>query len=141
VKLPQRYRELDHTADVGFEVEGRTREEVFERAALALSDVMSGGIEVPVDEAFAIEARGDASGDAQLLVQFLKAVLAKFQDGLLAGEVQVEALAPAEVRARARGWRYDASRLEGTEVKAVTYHALAFEQRGDAFLARVVLDI
>src|SRR5215472_11127611 len=56
---------LEHPADIGFRAWGRTREELFENAALALFSVMWKLEAVPEKESRAVEATG---GDFEALL-------------------------------------------------------------------------
>jgi SHS2 domain-containing protein len=134
-------REVPHTADVGFEVEGATLAECFERAALGLACAL-----VEVD-GIVPRARREVAVVAEdrvaLLHDFLHALLLLAQvDGFLVEGVEVTAIDEGAVRAVVEGEPLDPvrHRLHG-EVKAVTWHGLSVERRGAAWRARVILDV
>ena len=142
------WRLVDHTADVAIEAEGRTPEEVLAYAAQGMTSVLLGkkdarGLGRPDEEAtFAVEAPDMPA----LAVAFLAELvwLAESDDLLwVSGGVSLDG-GPQVLRATARGnvVRHDIERHgRGVEVKAVTYHDLAFERRGEAWFLRVVLDL
>ncbi len=143
------YRLLDHTADLGLEATGTSREETFEWAALGLTHVLTGKpqphakIRPDRELVFFVEAPDPAA----LVVAFLSELLWYFEsedllwlgggvtfgtsrDGILRLDVRANAC----VHQIARDGR-------GVEVKAVTYHDLEFAKHGHEWRLRVLLDI
>ncbi len=129
---------LEHTADVGVRAWGPSLERTFEQATRGLLDIVGAWAPGP-GERHAIEV--DANDLGGLLVDWLGEVL-YLQDSR---DAVVSGLHLEEVREhRARGWVDLARRpvdIEGTAVKAVTYHQLAVERRGAGWEATVFLDI
>lgn len=129
---------LEHTADVGVRSWGPTLEVAFEQATLGLLDIV--GAWKPQKGSrheIAVEERDLGA----LLVEWLGEVL-YLQDSR---DVVVGGLVVQEVTsARAAGWVELAERpeeIEGTAVKAITYHQLSVEQRDDRWQTTVYLDI
>jgi SHS2 domain-containing protein len=134
-------REVAHTADVGFEVEAPTLAGVFERAALGLGRTIADADGIAARARREVAVRADDR--TALLHDFLHALLLLAQvDGFLFEGVEVTAIDEGCVRAEVAGEPLDPARhhLHG-EVKAVTWHGLAVERRGDAWRARVILDV
>ncbi len=143
------WRLVDHTADVAIEAEARTPEQALADAAQGLTAVLTGRKDPrtlghPEDEAtFKVEAPDLPA----LAVAFLAELvwLAESDDLLwISGGVTLEGLPGGVWRAvgRCNAIRHDVERHgRGVEVKAVTYHDLAFERRGEAHFLRVVLDL
>jgi len=134
-------REIEHTADVGFEVEAPALAELFERAGLAMLGLMVDltGVEPRERVGIAVEAEGLE----ELLHDFLSDLLVRVETmGFVACELAVEVVDARAVRGEAAGERIDRAhhRLYGL-VKAVTYHQLAVEQRDGGWSARVILDV
>lgn len=129
---------LEHTADVGVRAWGPSLERAFEQATHGLLDIVGAWAPGP-GERHAIEV--DANDLGGLLVDWLGEVL-YLQDSR---DVVVSGLHLEDVGdRRARGWVELAPRpveIEGTAVKAVTYHQLAVERRGGRWEATVFLDI
>ena len=134
-------REIEHTADVGFEVTAPTLAELFERAGLALMGCMVdlAGVETRERVPLAVEAETLP----ELLHDLLTALLVRFDvDGFVAGELALEVVDGRRVRGEAAGERIDRSRHRlYSLVKAVTYHQLAVERRDGGWWARVILDV
>ncbi|HGY08517.1 MAG TPA: archease [Oceanithermus profundus] len=140
-----RLRMLDHTADVGFEVEAGSLPALFEGAAKGLLQVMfEGPLEAePGDEH---RLRLEAESLETLLVRWLDELAYLVQTR---GEVPLEA--EVSLDRTSTGWRLEArlatapfdrvaDRFAG-EVKAATYHGLEIKQTGDRYRARVILDV
>lgn len=144
------FRLLPHTADVGIEATGATREEALGSAALGLCTILTGRghphqLGRPDRElAFAVEAPDLPA----LAVAFLSEVLwlVEAEDALwVGGGVAIAPGPDGTLRAEAKGnaVAYDPVRHgRGTEVKAVTYHGLEFSKPdGGPWRLRVYLDI
>lgn len=129
---------LEHTADVGVRGWGETVEQAFEQATRGFLDIV--GVWQPgTGERDSIEVEAHDLG--ALLVDWLGEVL-YLQD---TRDVVVSGLEVSSVEGgRATGWVELAPRpeeIEGTAVKAITYHQLVVEQRDDRWVAQVYLDI
>ena len=129
---------LEHTADVGVRSWGPTLEETFRQATLGLLDIVGAwkpGRGAP--EAIEVEAH-DLGG---LLVDWLGEVL-YLQE---VRDVVVSAVTLDAVTGdRANGSVELAERpveIEGTAVKAITYHQLSVDQSPGGWVATVYLDI
>jgi SHS2 domain-containing protein len=134
-------REIEHTADLGFEVEAPTLPLLFERAGLALLGCMIDltGVETRERVALAVEAESLE----ELLHDWLQALLVRFQaGGFVAAELSVDEIGARTLRASAAGEHVDRARHRFcTEVKGVTYHQLAVRATPAGWWARVILDV
>lgn len=131
---------LEHTADVGLRAFGSTIEEAFEAATEGLASIVGAWKPGPgEEEAIAVEGARDLAG---VLVEWLSEVLylQDRRDAVIRG-VEMDAVSDDGARGRVRwGPRGDAV-LEGTAVKAITYHELLVERRGDGWVAEVYVDV
>lgn len=139
--------EIDHTADVGIEIEAGSRAELFDRAArgtVALLEGREGAPpDTPAEEDRAagrrrLELRAD--GPDLLLVRWLREILYVYEvEGLAYREATFETLEDdglrADVRLRPR------SEAPELELKGVTYHGLEVGRRGGEWYARVIFDV
>ena len=129
---------LEHTADVGVRATASSAEGVFEQATRGLLDItgalVSGaGEEVPIE----VQARDLGA----LLVDWLEEVLylQDARDSVIT-DIDVETVEGD----RAKGSVSIAPRteqLEGTAVKAITYHQLRVEETDEGWVAVVYFDI
>ena len=131
---------LDHTADLGFECQAGTLEELFATAALALSDIMVRTEPLAVRETREVAATG--ADDAARLRAFLDEVLFLFETkGFVAKTAEVRFEGKA-VRAVLGGQVVDlATHPIERVVKAVTYHGLEVKRTKGGHRARVILDL
>ncbi|MEX2046424.1 MAG: archease [Chloroflexota bacterium] len=134
------HRLVEHTADTGIEAWGRTLDEAFEEAALALFEIIIDPAAVEERESHRIAVSGTDDGD--LLVRWLNELLYLVDAyGLVFRRSSVERRAPATLVATAYGERLDPARHQPrSAVKAVTYHQLAVEPGPPAHV-RVIVDL
>src|SRR5262245_29376787 len=134
-------REVEHTADLAFEVEAGALAALFERAGLMLVGLMIdlGGVEARDEVAIVVEAESRE----ELLHDWLQALVVRYHaGGFAACELAVEHIDDMRVSGRARGERVDPARHRlYTEVKGVTYHQLAVRESDAGWWARVILDV
>lgn len=132
------YEIVEHTADVGIRARASSLAELFEQATLGLLEI-TGALDAATGEPVPVTANGRDL--ASVLVAWLEEVLF-LQD---AKDNVITALEVTDVSDRAvRGTVWVTARdasLEGTAVKAVTYHQLAVEHDDDGWWARVFFDI
>jgi SHS2 domain-containing protein len=134
-------REIEHTADVGIEVEAPTLPLLFERAGIATLGLMLDVDTIAPREREVIALEAD--GLEELLHDWLQALLVRLQAGGLAfTELTVESLDARALRASGAGERVDPSRHRlYTELKGVTYHELAVRETPHGWWARVIFDV
>jgi SHS2 domain-containing protein len=140
-----RWRTIEHTADLGLEVEAPTLEQLFVAGAHGLAGVLLG------DE---VGAAGGATGretewrelvleapDREaLFVDWLRELLyIQISEGLVFRTAEIGELREGRLVARA-GFAPPGKPVE-RELKGVTYHDLEVSRRGDAWFARIVFDL
>ena len=137
----ERFRILEHPADIGFEAFGSTREEVFANAARALFHLILDLDSVEPRTEVVVQVEG--SDPASLLVNWLSELLyLNDAEGWLFSEFEVERLDDRSLTARARGEKFDRTRHRAKlQVKAITYHQLELERTAEGWYARVYVDI
>lgn len=141
-----RYRILPHTADGKFEAFGRSFEEAFANAALALASLMWDWSKIALKTGHLVRVEG--IDREQLLVKFLGEVIYLFETRqFLLGRVS-----RLEIRPHFEGLTLEAVLAGETlssgheiygDVKAVTYHELALEDDlpGGSVRVQVVVDM
>jgi SHS2 domain-containing protein len=132
------YKIIDHEADMGFEIYGKTLQDLYQNSAEALfSLIVEQGKTKPEKG-----KRFDLNDDDGLLVVFLNELLyfwdtegfipkefsLKIEEGRLTGTVIGAIFDPARDKIR-------------QEVKAVTYHNFSIKEEKDMFKARVIVDV
>ncbi len=137
------YRILPHTADAKFEASGRTLEEAFGNAALALTSLMWDWAEIELARCFPVHVHG--LDREQLLVKFLSEILYLldtrcFLLGAVSGLVIREAGGGLDLEAEFRGdFQSNRYKIHGA-AKAVTYSEMKIEE-GEGFRIQVVVDV
>ncbi len=133
-----KYEFIEHTADIGIKAYGKSLDESFANAALAMFEVMTDVSKVkPVGE---YEVRVKSENLEDLLVDWLGELLFlhETQDVLLSEfEVKIDNLS---LDAMVRGETLDREKHElKDDVKAITYHMLEVNEK-EGFV-KVLLDI
>ena len=147
----EKYKLLDHTADIRVEVWGKTRKELFGNAVTAMFDVM---VDWPsedkrlfsVDEIKPLEEKtikitGNDLEDT--LINFLRETLYLFNGKCwLIKSCEPLKLTRRSIVARLKGKPYNRQKTPlKTEIKAVTYHALIINKSNRSWQAKVVFDV
>ncbi len=135
------FRLIEHTADMGIEALGETREELFMQAARGLVAALGAETRGEVREEKAVNLQGEDG--AELLVLWLNEILYLLEiQGFFPVAFKVETADEHRLRAAVGGEPFDPERhpLE-REVKAVTYHRLSLEHLESGWFARVYVDL
>ncbi len=132
---------LEHTADVGLRVYGRSLPELFANAGLGLMALAVEEQAIQPKERLSLAASG---ADAEeMLVNWLSEIL-YFVDaeGWLFCRFSIHRMEDNALQGEGYGERRDpASRSRAVAVKAVTYHQISVSRSGDGWEAVVYFDI
>ena len=134
------WEHFHHQADIGVRGVGRTLDEAFAEAAVALMAVICSPQKVEPKEAVRIHCRGD---DMELLfVDWLNELIYEMATrGMLFGRFEVTVTAD-KLDGRAWGETADPERHEtAVEVKGATYTQLEVTHRDDKWIAQCVVDV
>jgi len=135
------HEHFEHQADMGVRGYGRTREEAFEQAALALVAVVVPPADVEARDRVHVACTGD--DDELLLLDWLGAVVYHMASrGMVFGRFEVH-IDGARLAGELVGERLDVARHQpGVEVKAATATALRVARLEDgSWLAQCVVDV
>ncbi|OGQ81331.1 MAG: hypothetical protein A3F90_03450 [Deltaproteobacteria bacterium RIFCSPLOWO2_12_FULL_60_19] len=134
-------REIEHTADLGFEVEATDPADLFKLAGEALYGLIAdtAGIE-PKQE---IHISAIAEGWEELLHAWLCELLAQFNlRGFIGKQCDIMTIEPGRVEAIVKGEALDLKRHKfHTEIKGVTYHGFRVWQEKGMWRARIIFDV
>ena len=134
-------REIDHTADLGFEVEAAESADLFKLAGEAFYGLIAdtAGIE-PKKE---IEISVTAESWEELLHAWLCELLAQFNlKGFIGKQCDITTIEPGRIQAIVKGETLDLKRHRFyTEIKGVTYHGFRVWQENDRWHARLIFDV
>lgn len=137
------YSIIEHTADVGIEAIGSDAGNTLAHAAKALTEIVTNNPDRQ-DGNETIEFALEAPDMESLAVTFLAELLWLQESEDLLWTGGGADVVPSEggwtVKAHGNARRFHGS-LPGVEVKAITYHNIAFYSRGKDWFLRVLLDI
>lgn len=133
-----RYRILSHTADLRLEVYGKTIEELFENATLALANILAPNVKEKISTGLKAKLVVESASQNILLPDFLNEILAKSQIEKAIYFLEKIKISGNRVEADLSGIRVDKF---DEDVKAVTYHEVDIRKEGDLWKTKLVLDI
>lgn len=132
----------EHTADVRVRVVAPTLAELFAEAGRALGVLMTGEADCGVGAADGMDEQHvsiRARDRGALLVEWLNELIFLSETrGMIYSSFDIEHLTDEALDATVRG---ASPRSLKTAVKAATWHGITVERLGDAWVARIVLDV
>ena len=137
------YKFFDHTSDIGVEVTGRTRTNLFVNAASALFDVMienkTGGESEKQLKKIAVEG----ADVADLLINYLRELLYLFNgDKFIIDKCEIMKLTNKALQAWLTGESFNSKKhLIKTEIKAVTYSGVTVKKVKAGWKAKIIFDV
>ena len=139
--IPDGFRILEHTADIGLEAHGQDLPQLFSNAARGMFSIISFLKSIQPTEHIPIAVTADGLED--LLVAWLSELLYLFStQQMLFCRFEITEIDDRHLQATALGEPVDPSRHElSTEIKAVTYHQLKVVESNQMWTARVLFDI
>ena len=140
----EKYKFLEHTADVKFQAFGKTIEEAFSNAAYALAETMTKGTKIQEKVTWKIDATG--KDYSSLLYNFLEEFLFLLdaEDFLLAKINKIK-ISGEELEAEVIGDKASKYRISN-DVKAITYNQMFVRQETEGgnkglWVCQVVVDV
>ncbi|MBW2995044.1 archease [Candidatus Woesearchaeota archaeon] len=134
---------LPHTADVKFRAYGKTLEEAFANAALALTKVIVNPeqVEAKVEKTIKVESEDEKALLYDFLEQFL--ILLDIEDFLLNSikEIKIEKKEKFKLKAEIVGDTEMHKYEPETHIKAVTYQEMEIKKEKGKVILQVVLDL
>jgi len=134
-------RTIEHTADIGIEVEACSLEDLFAGAATGMFSLI-------VDPATVLpgaprEVALEAGDLEELLFKWLNELLYLLgAEGLLVSRIRVHRVEGLRIEASVWGEPADPTRHQALEeIKAATYHDMRVEHREDGWFARIIFDV
>ncbi len=141
----KKYKFLPHTADAYFAAYGKTLEEAFENAALAMYEVMTDTSKITPSVEIRVEVKG--FDVYSLLYNWLEELLFYTDsEQLVFSKFHVEKIEKINeeyvLRAIVKGEKFDSSKHESrSQVKAVTYSLMEINKVNSNYEVKVVLDL
>ena len=144
-KFAGKFEFLEHTADVYIRAHGKTMEEAYENAALAMFEVMTDTDKITQTQEETLEV--EAEDQYALLYNWLEALLVKFEtENMLYSKFQITNWAETDenfkFKAKIWGEKFDPQKHpQRVGVKAVTYHRMVIIRERDRVVLEFILDI
>jgi len=142
------YKLFDHTADIGVEISGRTKKELFANAAYAMFDILIENFDTKNKTAKGTQERQkivtvDGADLEDLLINFLREVLYLFNGaGWVVDQCKIMECGNRRLKAQLMGEPYSKKKHSiKSEIKAVTYSGLNVEKQKSGWRARVIFDV
>jgi SHS2 domain-containing protein len=136
---------LEHTADVYVAAYGKTLEEAFENAALAMFEVMTDTEKVSANIENNVEV--EAEDEFALLYTWLEALLVNFETkNMVYSQFQIASIEETKegyrIKAAAWGEKFNAEKhMQRVGVKAITYHRMEILKQHNKVTLEFILDI
>lgn len=142
------YKFFDHTADIGVEISGRTKKELFANAASALFDVLIEHNDKKSKIAKRVQKLQktltvDGADVEDLLINYLREILYLFNgEKFVTLDCEILACGNKKLVAKLMGEPYSKKKHTiKTEIKAVTYSGLSVEKVKAGWRARIIFDV
>lgn len=138
-----KYVMFDHTADIGIEIFGRTKKELFTNAAWALNDVLLERHEQKSFQGRQKKITVEGSDTADLLVNFLRELLYLFNgDHFVSQSCEMIECGSRRLVAKLSVEPYNKKKHSvKMELKAITYHGLSVVKEKEGWKARMIFDV
>ena len=135
------FREIDHTADLGIEVEAANLPQLFAAAGEAFYSLIADPTGIELREEISVGVKGEDWDE--LMHAWLCELLAQFNlNGFVGKLCKVTTIEGGRVEAKITGETLDLKRHRfHTEIKGVTYHHFKVWQEDDRWRARVIFDV
>lgn len=135
------YKTIEHTADIGIDVERDTLEELFAVSACAMFDLMGDLSEVLPSQKAEVSLKADSV--EELMVTWLNELVFRAEvSGMFFSRFEVESVDEGSLRASVWGEPYNEDRHSMSHsVKAATYHELDVSRSDRSWSARIIFDV
>jgi SHS2 domain-containing protein len=136
------YKEIEHTADVGLELEASDLRAAFELAAASMFDLMCDLDSVGDGVCRTVRIRARDADLENMMVRWLTELLYVFEsERLLLSGFDVTKLSSDTLEAEVVGEQFDPGHhVFKSELKAATYHDIAVDQTEGVWFVRVIFD-
>ncbi|MCX8176422.1 MAG: archease [Candidatus Bathyarchaeota archaeon] len=140
-----KFKIIEHVSDVYVAAYGKTMEEAFENAALAMFQSMTDTD--LVEPKIKVEVCVEEEDEKALLYSWLESLLIKFgAEGMLFSKFKIYEIkrftGGFKLKGEAWGEQFNPEKHPSkVEVKAVTYHSMEIEKENDLIVVKVLFDI
>ena len=135
------YELIDHTADLGLHVFGDNPKDLFQNAAMALTEQLVKTASLLARQERRIVIEGNDWPD--LMVNWLREILYLWAgEEIFVQSVQIESIAENNLTAHVSLDSFSPDRHQlNSEIKAVTYHQIQVFDAGNGWEAKIIFDV
>lgn len=133
------FKILEHTADIGIEVEGKTLNELFINSVKGLYFIIVGEKPKPVGKKISQRISLDCYDCETLLVEWLNEILFNAIVKKKYFDEFVLSISKSKLTAQLSGFTFDCCLKH--EVKSATYHGLEIKKTSSGYKAKIIFDI
>ncbi len=135
------YTVLDHTADLGILVQGSNIQDLFRKAALAMTQIMVSGNSVEKRNSLRLTLEGE--DPEELMVHWLGEILYLFHgEKEVVVQIEINSISTLHLNATLATVPYNRDRHEILcEIKAVTFHQIEVTEKKGHWEAKVIFDL
>jgi len=136
-----KYKQIEHTGDIGIKVFGDSRVDMFINAAYGMFDIIADITNVTKSLVKKVEVAGDNT--EELLVSWLSELNYIFiTEDKIFNKFEIVHLTDKELTGSAIGEQFNPHKHPiNTEIKAVTYHEIYVKQLKNKWEAQIIFDI
>jgi len=139
--MPKDYEIIEHTADIGIRVKGKTLKELFINAGLSLFEVSSRKQFTKDKKHTDITIKQKASSIEELFVNWLNELISlSSARGLIFHNIKIYKVDKNILEATCTGSDIENYKVN-IEIKAATYHQLSIKENESGWQAEVILDV
>ncbi|BFI75220.1 archease [Sulfurisphaera ohwakuensis] len=138
----QKFEFFEHTADIGIRAYGRNLNEAFENAAVAVFEVMTDTSKVEPREMR--EVKIDGYDLENLLYRWIESLLVYYDSEIMLFSKFYVNIDEKNLTLEGKAWgeKFNPNKHERrTVVKAMTYHEMKIENKGNYYILTFVVDI
>jgi len=137
----KRYEAINHTADMGIRVYGRTKKALFKNAAEGMFDLIADKKNILAKKK--IELNIKAPDIEELFVSWLRELLYQYSaKGMIFKKIAILNLSDAEITAEAYGEKMNLKKhIFKNDLKAVTYHGFDIKRTRMGWTAQIIFDV
>jgi len=135
----KRFETIEHTADVGIVVYGRTPEELYENAAYGMFSLISDTSDIK--EIFRISVSIDAHDREELLITFLNELLYYYSTKkIFFKRFEILTLSETHLDANVSGAEISEHEIL-RDIKSATYHGIRIDKSVPGYKVKIIFDV
>ena len=134
----EKFKFIEHTADIKFQAFGESLEEAFENSALAVSKSI---LDEPIKGKISKNIEAQGKDNERLLYEFIEELLILFDtENFLIASVEKIEIKEGKIKAEILGVNAENYEIDN-HIKSVTYNEMFVREQGGKWTVQVILDV